>query len=124
MKSLTNRLVMIRTNQETPIRSFEELVLARQNLKDEIMAQEADILNSPFVTIPSAIIQGGTFKSSLKNSLGTISIDDYKHAVMNLIGTALLANRRTRKFYIGFVIAKELVPFFIEKFNELVKKNS
>lgn len=115
---------MIRTNRETPIRSFEELLLAKQKLKNEIMDQEADILNSPMIAIPSAIIQGGSFKSSFKNSLSAISIDDYKHAIMNLLGTALMANRRTRKFYIGFVIAKELVPFFIEKFNELVKKNS
>lgn len=115
---------MIRTRQETPIRSFEELLLAKQNLKIEIKDQEADIMSSPLFSIPSAFFQGSGFKSSFKNSLDSVSLSDYKHAAMNLLGTALMANRRTRKFYIGFVIAKELVPFFIEKFNDLVKKNS
>ena len=34
----------------------------------------------------------------------------------------MLANRKTRKIFIVFMIAKELVPFIIQKIGETVKK--
>ena len=52
----------------------------------------------------------------------SISVHDYKKVVINLLSTALMANKKTRKFFVAFVIAKEMVPFILEKVNEFVKK--
>ncbi len=104
------------------ISTFEGLNLAKQDLANTIKAQEEEILNSPVFSIPAAIFQGGSFKGSFKNSMDSFSLDHYKKAAMNLLSTVLMANKRTRKFFVGFIIAKEMVPFILDKVNEYVKK--
>ena len=104
------------------ITTFDDLNLAKKDLSNKIKAQEEEILNSPVFTIPAALFQGGSIKGSLKNSMDSISLDHYKKAAMNLLSTVLMANKRTRKFFVGFIIAKEMVPFILDKVNEYVKK--
>lgn len=104
------------------IETFADFNRARQKLDLEIKNQEAEILNSPVFTIPAALFNAGSVKDNLKDSFGSISLHDYKKAAMNLLSTALMANRRTRKFFVGFLIAKEMVPFILDKVNEFVKK--
>ncbi len=104
------------------ITTFQELNREKQHLADEIKNQEEEILNSPVFTIPAAIFQGGSIKGSIKDSLDSISFDHYKKTALNLLSTALMANKKTRKFFVAFVIAKEMVPFLLEKVNEYVKK--
>jgi len=104
------------------ITTFEELNLAKQDLANTIKAQEETILNNPVFTIPAALFQGGSIKGSLKSSMESISLDHYKKAAMNLLSTVLMANKRTRKFFVGFIVAKEMVPFILDKVNEYVKK--
>ena len=118
--NLTIPLMM--NSSQGKIKSLAELNLAKQKLTLEIKEQESNFLNSPIFTIPAAILDTGSFKSGLKNSMESISLHDYKRVALNLISTALMANRRTRKFAIGFIIAKEMVPFILEKVNEFVKK--
>ena len=96
--------------------------LAKQDLAGKIKNQEEEILNSPMFKIPAAIFQGGSLKSSLKDSLDSISFDHYKKAALNLLSTVLMASKKTRKFFVAFIIAKELAPFLLEKLNEYVKK--
>jgi len=104
------------------IKTLADLNLAKQKLTLEINEQESNFLNSPIFTISAAILDAGNIKSGLKNSMEAISLHDFKKVALNLLSTALLANRRTRKFAIGFIIAKEMVPFILEKVNEFVKK--
>lgn len=104
------------------ITTFAELNLAKQDLSNTIKEQEDKILNSPLFTIPAALFQGGSVKRSLQNSMESISLDHYKKAALNLLSTILMANKRTRKFFVGFIIAKEMVPFILDKVNEYVKK--
>lgn len=104
------------------IETFADFNRARQKLDLEIKNQEAEILDSPIFTIPAALFNAGSVKDNLKDSFGSISLHDYKKAAMSLLSTALMANRRTRKFFVGFLIAKEMVPFILDKVNEFVKK--
>lgn len=108
--------------KEFKITTFEELNLAKQNLTNTIKDQEEEILNNPLLSIPAAIFQGGSLRGSLKSSLESISLENYKKAAMNILGTALMSNKRTRKFFVGFIIAKEMVPFVMDKLNQYVKK--
>ena len=118
--NLTRPLIM--NNSLGKIKTFADLNLAKQKLTLEIKEQESNFLNSPIFTISAAILDAGNIKSGLKNSMESISLHDFKRLALNLISTALMANRRTRKFAIGFIIAKEMVPFLLEKVNEFVKK--
>jgi hypothetical protein len=104
------------------ITTFQELNLAKQHLAFKIKSQEEEILNNPVFTIPAAIFQGGSVKNSIKESLDSISFDHYKKAALSLLSTALMANKKTRKFFVAFIIAKEMVPFLLEKVNDYVKK--
>ena len=110
------------SNSQGKIKTLADLNLAKQKLTLEIKEQESNFLNSPIFTISAAILDAGNIKSGLKNSMESISLHDFKRLALNLISTALMANRRTRKFAIGFIIAKEMVPFILEKVNEFVKK--
>jgi hypothetical protein len=118
--NLTRPLIM--NSSQGKIKTFAELNRAKQKLTLEVKEQESNFLSSPIFTIPAAILDAGSFKSGLKSSMESISLHDYKKVALNLISTALLANRKTRKFAIGFIIAKEMVPFILEKVNEFVKK--
>lgn len=104
------------------IKTLADLNLAKQKLSLEIKEQESNFLSSPIFTISAAIFDAGSFKSGLKSSMESFSLHDYKKVALNLISTALMANKKTRKFAIGFIIAKEMVPFILEKVNEFVKK--
>lgn len=120
MMNLTNPLIM--SNGSGKIKTFADFNRAKQNLKLKISKQESEILGNPIFTIPAALFEGKSFKSSFKNSLESISVHDYKKVVINLLSTALMANKKTRKYFVAFVIAKEMVPFILEKVNEFVKK--
>ena len=104
------------------ITTFNELNLAKLKLADTIKKQEQDILNNPVFSIASTIFQGGSVRSSMKHSMESFSLDNYKSAAMNLISTVLMTNRKTRKFFVAFIIAKEMVPFILDKVNEYMKK--
>lgn len=105
------------------IRSFEELQIAKQKLALEIAEQEATILHHPFCRIPMGILQGYSFKSSVSRSVESISLENYKKAALGLLSTVLMATRKTRKFFIAFIIAKEMTPFLLQKAEEMLKKN-
>lgn len=119
--SLTNQRPM-KSKREGQITSFKELNIAKQHLAESIRAQEEEILNSPLFSIPTALFKGSSVKGAFKSSMETFSLDHYKSAAMNLLSTFLMSNKRTRKFFVGFIIAKEMVPFLMEKVNEYLKK--
>lgn len=104
------------------ITTFDELNLAKKKLANTIKQQEDEFLSSPLVSIATGIFQGGSVRNTLKNSMESFSLENYKKAALNLISTVLMANKKTRKFFVGFIIAKEMVPFILDKVNEYVKK--
>jgi len=112
----------MKSKQVGSITSYGELKIAKKRLAQTIKSQEDEILNSPVVSIPLAIFSSGSIKGSLQDSIESISLEHYKKAALNLISTVLMANRKTRKFFVGFIIAKEMVPFILDKVNEYIKK--
>ena len=104
------------------ISSYAELLAAREQLKLEIKDQESQILDHPLVSIPTALFQGSSVKGSIQHSMESISLENYKKAAMSLISTVMLANKRTRKFFVAFIMARELVPFILDKVREVMKK--
>jgi hypothetical protein len=112
----------MKVENKTPIRSMKDLKRAQEELRLEIASQESELLEHPVVSIPMALLDGASMKGSLHDSLESFSLGNYKNALMSLVGTILLANRKTRKIFIVFMIAKELVPYLVHKVSETVKK--
>ena len=121
MMILMNPLSM-KSRSGVRIATFEELNLAKQKLANTIKQQEDELLSSPVVSLASSVFRFVSVRSSLKESMEMVSIDHYKKAAINLISTVLMANKKTRKFYVGFVIVKEMIPFILQKVNEYTKK--
>lgn len=112
----------MKINGQAPIRSMKDLKAAKDRLRLEIAAQEIELLEHPLVSIPLSLMEGTSVKGSIHDSLESLSLGNYKNAIMSLVGTVMLANRKTRKIFIVFMIAKELVPFMINKVNDMMRK--
>ena len=103
------------------INSYKDLQTAKKLLKIEINVQEIEFKNNPIFKISSSFFKGNSFKSSFQNSFASLSIDNYKKTAENLISTILMASKKTRKYFIAFIIAREMVPYTIHKINDLLK---
>lgn len=104
------------------INSFKDLINTKALLRSEIEEQEISFKNNPIFKISSSFFKGGSFKSSFRNSFESVAFDDLRKMGQNLLSTVLMANKKTRKFFIAFIIAKEMVPFTLQKINDLLKK--
>lgn len=122
MMMVLMNLMSMKSSSTARITTFNELNLAKKELASRIKQQEDEFLSSPLLSIATGIFQGGSITSSLRDSMESVSLEHYKKMALNLISTVLMANKKTRKFFIGFIIAKEMVPFILEKLNEYVKK--
>jgi len=112
------------------IKTFSDLQAEKAKLKSEISDLESDFKSSPILKISSAIFGKGKYpdsafkrplsfltKGNNSNSLTTGLV----HTTENLLGTFLISNKFTRKYFIGYTIAKEMIPFAVKKFYEVFK---
>lgn len=116
----------------TGIKTFDELRAEKNRLKSEISDIEMDFKSSPVLKISSAIFgkdkhANSAFKRPLSfltkgndNALTTGLV----HTTESLLGTFLISNKLTRKYFIGYTIAKEMIPFAVKKFNEVFKEKT
>jgi len=115
------KILMMSRQNSFHINSYEDLKKVKKQLKLDIVAQEEAFGNNPIFKISSSLFKGASFKSSLNTSMESISLENYKRIAENLLSTVLMANKKTRKFFIAFIIAKEMIPFTIQKINEVMK---
>jgi len=104
------------------IKTYEDLLVARQFLKSEIKEQEDSFKNNPIFKISSSLFKGNSLKSSIKNPLASLKSESYVKAAESLLSTILFANKKTRSIFIGYIIAKEMVPFTLQKINDLLNR--
>jgi len=104
------------------INSYKDLINTKTLLRSEIEEQEMSFKNNPIFKISSSFFKGGSFKSTFQSSFDSVSFDELRKMSQNLLSTVLMANKKTRKFFIAFIIAKEMVPFTLQKINDLLKK--
>jgi len=119
----------VSNNKITGIKTYDDLMAEKVKLKSEISNIESDFKSNPFLKISTAIFgkdkhADSAFKRPLSfltrkndNALTTGLV----HTTENLLGTFLISNKFTRKYFIGYTIAKEMIPFAVKKFNEVFK---
>lgn len=106
------------------ITSFKELQLAKGALKNEIYLQELDLQDSEIVKFFSFILSGKSIKEPLLNSLASFNLKSIMNGpIGSILNTFFMTNKFTRKYYVPFFLAKELVPFAIQKINEIFKSD-
>ena len=99
------------------ITSFEELQQVRKDLKNVIKEQETSFKNSPLIKISNTLSNTGSISKSLKDGFSDIN---FKSAE-NIVSSLLLTLKPTRKYFVGFLIAKEMIPFVVNKVKELTE---
>jgi len=99
------------------IGSFEELQLARKNLKAVIKAQESSAKESPIAKISKIFNGSKSLSKSIQGGFSDLNIQ----YVETIISSLLLSLKATRKYYVAYIVAKEMVPFVIKKVSETIK---
>ena len=104
------------------ITTYQDLILAKQEIKQDINFIEEDLRNNNIIKLSTTIIGGKFNKSSIFNSL------DLKGILSSPLGkfasTLLLSNKFIRKYFVAFVVVKETVPYALSKIKEIIDVNS
>jgi len=100
------------------IESFEDLKFAQEQIRKDNKAIEQSIKDSPIVRISSSLLGGEPIKENFVNNLS----DGNREAGGRMIRALLLANKFTRKYFVGYTIAKEMIPYTLSKISGLLNK--
>jgi predicted Mrr-cat superfamily restriction endonuclease len=115
------------------ISSYDDLKLAKNRLRFEIKKQEDSFKDSPILKISTSLFGGGkhgnnifkkplSFSSINKESSSFIQDINLRSTAESILSTLLVSNKITRKYFIAYTVAKEMIPFTIQKFSELIKR--
>jgi len=102
------------------IHSFEDLQLTIKELKNEIKIQEETFKESPVIKIASTL----SGKKSIKSLISSDITSRNMMSDSKLINTLLLSNKFTRKYFVGYTIAKEMIPYTFQKIAGLIKSKN
>ena len=98
------------------IESYEDLQAARNQLKVIIKEQEQSFNDNPMVKIADAIKNKDSIKSSLFENLPDLKFETGE----KIISSFLLTNKVTRKYFAGYLVAKEMIPYIFDKIKGIV----
>jgi hypothetical protein len=106
------------------ITSYDQLQHAKGRLKGEIYFQEEALKDTQVFKIGSSLLQGKV-KNPLINSDSPFNLNGIVNGpIGSLLSTFLMANKKTRKYFVSFTIAKEIVPFALQKINDIFLSNN
>ena len=106
------------------INSYQELTEAKLRLKSKINDQVFELKNNKIVRFASFLTDGEKKDDTVDRSLGSIDVMELLNGpVVKLISSLLIKNKLTRKYFIAFIIAKEMAPYLIGKVNEIFFQN-
>lgn len=104
------------------ITSFEELQIAKNALKDEIYFQEIELKDTQVYKIGSSLLGVKSGKEFSINSISPFNLNGIINGpIGSLLSTILMANKKTRKYFVSFTIAKEIIPFALHRINEMLQ---
>jgi len=105
------------------ITSYQDLLDAKQDLKIDIALQETEFQNNKFVKFASSFDKGKSLKGSVLESLTSVGFKDIITSPLgSLLSTYLLSNKVIRKYFIGFTILKETIPYAFKKLKDMANE--
>jgi len=102
---------------EYNIESYEDLKFAREQIRKDNKKIEQSFKENPIVKISSSLLSGEFVKNTFVDNLAVGN----RSSVAKIIKALLLASKVTRKYFIAYTIAKEMVPYTLNKVGELFK---
>lgn len=105
------------------ISTYQDLLDAKKELKVDISLQENEFKNNKFVKFVSSLDKGESIKGSVLETISSIGFKDIITSPLgSLLSTYLLSNKVIRKYFIGFTILKETIPFALQKLKDLANE--
>ena len=101
------------------IRSYDDLGLAIQQLKDEVKQQENQLAETPIVKFAASFKR----KSENKSSILGMLLNSEDSIGSSIVKTFLMTNKFTRKYFKGFMAAKEVIPQAVNEIKNAVKSD-
>lgn len=106
------------------ITSYQELIVAKTKLRQEVSTLEDEIKSNKVLKFSSTIIEGKSLKEPLLETLDSLNLKNILTSPLgNLATTFLLTNKFIRKYFIAFSIIKETIPYAYSKIKELIDQN-
>ncbi len=104
--------------------TYDELIQAKINLKKDIKAQELSVQNSlSFKFASNLFSRNENLKNSIAAAIPSLKVKNLISSPMgNMLTTVLMANKFTRKYFVSIAMASQLLPFLIEKVDDLVHR--
>ena len=105
------------------ITSYQDLLDAKNDLKEDISLQEADLQNNKFIKFVTSIDKGAPLKGTILESISSVGFKDIITSPLgSLLSTYLLSNKVIRKYFIGFTILKETIPYAFRKLKDMANE--
>ncbi len=112
------------------IESFEDLKFAREQIKKDNKNIELSIKENPILKISSSLLGGGAILKilggrgggSVKNTFINNLSSGNRQSGSQIIRGLLLANKATRKYFVGYTIASKMIPYTLHKISGLLNK--
>ncbi len=105
------------------IETFQDLIDSKKDLKEEISSLEAEIKNNKIVQVSNLFVGGKHDKIPSLDSLHIPHVKDIVNSpIGNVLSTFLLSNKKIRKYFIGFVIIRETVPYLVSEISKLIEE--
>lgn len=98
------------------IKSYEDLQAAKKDLKSVIKEQEQSFKDNPIVKIADSLKNKDAIKNTLFENIPEINFTTGE----KLISSFLLTNKVTRKYFAGYLVVKEMIPYIYDKVKGLV----
>jgi hypothetical protein len=103
------------------ITSYEELLKSKQDLKSEIDAIEAEIKDHKLIKLSNVFTGHQSSKDTILESISSIGIKDVLNSPLgNLATSFFLTNKFIRKYFVGFTILKQTIPYAFSKLKDLL----
>lgn len=107
------------------IETYQDLLNSKKNLKKEVSTLEEEIKNNRIVQFSNFLIDSKSLKAPKLDSFNLPHLTDIiNNPIGNIVSTFLLSNKKIRKYFIGFVIVRETVPYVISEIKKLVDEKS
>jgi len=103
---------------EFNIGSYEDLKFAQEQLRKDNKEIEISIKNNPVVKISTSLLGGESVKVK-ENFVNNLTRGN-RHSAAKMVKALLFANKITRKYFVGYTIAKEMIPYTLDRVNKLL----
>ncbi len=100
------------------IKSYEDLSLAIQQLKEETDMLEKEIADTPVAKVFTSFKE----KTDRKESVLGMLLNSKDTIGSTILKTIMMSNKLTRKYYMAYMVAKEVIPNAVNEIKEAVNK--